>query len=355
MKLEELGFSHWFKSKIDPTKLIEYQIARIVTVNKDSYLIRNRKKDVFAEVTGKFKFDADLPLDYPTVGDWVYAKYFNQDSFAVISEIFPRKTILKRKTSGKKIEFQLIAANIETAFIIQSLDYNYNLRRLERYLAMINESNIRPIVLLSKNDLLSPLNVEEKISEIHTIMPDLQIMAFSNITNSGLSKIEELLIPGETFCLLGSSGVGKTSLLNNLLTEAQFETRAIREKDGKGRHTTARRHLNILKNGAMLIDTPGMRELGNIGLESGIDNTFDEISELSRQCHFNNCSHTQENGCAVLSALKEGTISRERYENYIKMNKESAYHEKSYYEKRRKDKQFGKMIKSVKKHIKSKK
>jgi len=354
MKLEELGFSHWFKDKIDPVKLIEYKIARIVTVNKDSYLIRNEKKDVFAELTGKFKFNVDSPLDYPTVGDWVYVKYFDQNSFAVISEIFPRKTILKRKTSGKKIEFQLIAANIETAFIVQSLDYNYNLRRLERYLAMINESNIRPVVLLSKSDLLSHVNAEEKISEIHTIMPDIQIVAFSNITNSGLSIIEELLIPGETFCLLGSSGVGKTSLLNNLLAEARFETQAIREKDGKGRHTTSRRHLNILKNSAMLIDTPGMREMGNIGLESGIDDTFDDISELSRQCRFNNCSHTKENECAVLAALKDGTISQEHYQNYIKMNKESVYYEKSYYEKRRKDKQFGKMIKSAKKQIKNK-
>jgi ribosome biogenesis GTPase len=348
MKLEELGFSHWFKDKIDPVKLIEYKIARIITVNKDSYLIRNEKKDVFAELTGKFKFNADSPLDYPTVGDWVYVKYFDQNSFAVISEIFPRKTILKRKTSGKKIEFQLIAANIETAFIVQSLDYNYNLSRLERYLAMINESNIRPVVLLSKSDLLSHVNAEEKISEIHTIMPDIQIVAFSNITNSGLSIIEELLIPGETFCLLGSSGVGKTSLLNNLLAEARFETQAIREKDGKGRHTTSRRHLNILKNSAMLIDTPGMREMGNIGLESGIDDTFDDISELSRQCRFNNCSHTKENECAVLAALKDGTISQKHYQNYIKMKKESVYHEKSYYEKRRKDKQFGKMIKSAK-------
>ena len=355
MKLEELGLSHWFKDKIDSKKLIEYQIARVVTVNKDSYLIRNEKKDVFAEVTGKLKFNVDSPLDYPTVGDWVYVKYIDQDSFAVISEIFPRKTILKRKTAGKKIEFQLIAANIETAFIVQSLDHNYNLRRLERYLTIIHESNIRPIILLSKNDLLSSVNAEEKISEIHTIMPDIQVVAFSNITSSGVSKVEELLIPGETFCLLGSSGVGKTSLLNNLLTEVQFKTRPIREKDGKGRHTTSRRHLNILKNGAMLIDTPGMRELGNIGLESGIDDTFDEISELSRQCRFNNCSHTQENGCAILAALKEGTISQERYQNYLKINKESVYHEKSYYEKRRKDKQFGKMIKSAKKQIKNKK
>lgn len=355
MKLETLGLSHWFKGKIDPAKLNEYQIARVITVNKDSYIIRNEKKDVFAEVTGKFEFNADSPLDYPTVGDWVYAKYLNQDSFAVINEILPRKTILKRKTSGKKIEFQLIAANIETAFIVQALDCNYNLRRLERYLAMINESNICPIVLLRKNDLLSPMDVGEKISEIHTVMPDIQVVTFSNITNSGLGEVEKLLAPSETFCLLGSSGVGKTSLLNNLLAEARFKIQAIREKDGKGRHTTAHRQLNILKNGAMLIDTPGMRELGNIDAESGINNTFDEITKLAEQCRFNNCSHIQDDGCAVLAALRDGKISQERYQNYIKMNKESIYYGMSYLEKRRKNKQFGKFIKSVKKHIRSKK
>jgi len=311
-----------------------------------------KKKEVFAEVTGKFQFNADSPLDYPTVGDWVYARYLDQDSFAVINEILPRKTILKRKTSGKKIEFQLIAANIETAFIIQALDFNYNLRRLERYLAMINESNIRPIVLLSKNDLLSSMEVKEKISEIHAVMPDIQVVAFSNITSSGLVELEKLLVPGETFCLLGSSGVGKTSLLNTLLAEERFEVKAVREKDGRGRHTTAYRQLIILKNGAMLIDTPGMRELGNFGLESGIDNTFEEITELSKRCRFSNCSHLQDEGCAVLAALKDGRISQERYQNYIKMNKESTYYEMSYLEKRRKNKQFGKFIKSVKTHIK---
>ena len=275
-------------------------------------------------------------------------------NFALIEEIFPRKTVLKRKTPGKKIDFQLIAANIDTAIVIQALDHNYNLRRLERYLAMINESNIHPVVLLSKDDLFSPTEVEKKISEIHTVMPDIQIKAFSNITNSGLSEIEKILIPGKTFCLLGSSGTGKTSLLNTLLNEERFEVRTVREKDGKGRHTTTSRQLIMLKNGAMLIDTPGMRELGNIGLESGINHTFDEIAKLSRQCRFNNCSHLQEDGCAVLAALKEGTISRERYQNYMKMHKESIYYEMSYLEKRRKNKQFGKLIKSVKKQIKNK-
>jgi len=347
MQLEELGFSNWFQDRMDSTNVSDCQIARVITVTKESYIIRNGKNDVIAELTGRLMFTAESKLDYPTVGDWVYAQYYDGDSLAIIHEIIPRKTILKRKTSGKRIEFQLVAANIDTAFIIQSLDANYNLRRLERYLVMINAANIRPIVLLSKSDLLSPEELEEKLAGIHKLMPSIQIIAFSNKSNFGLQQIIELLVPKETYCLLGSSGVGKTTLLNNLLGDAQFETQAIREKDGKGRHTTTRRQLNFLPNGAMLIDTPGMREMGNFGIESGINDTFDEIAELSKQCQYNNCSHTQEAGCAVLLALQNGTISQERYQNYERMNKESAYYEMSYLEKRRKDKQFAKLCKSV--------
>lgn len=355
MNLDELGFSNWFQEKIDFTKLNEYKIARVIAVNKDSYIIKNEKNDVIAELTGKMVFGADSPLDYPTVGDWVYAQYLDEGSFAVIHEILPRKSILKRKTSGKKIEFQLIAANIDTAFIIQSLDFNYNLRRLERYLVMVNESNIHPVVLLSKSDLISPNELEEKISEIHAAMPVIQIVAFSNINNCGLDGVKKILNFGKTFCLLGSSGVGKTTLLNSLLDKELFETQAVREKDGKGRNTTTRRQLINLNNGAMVIDTPGMRELGNIGIESGLNDTFDEIAVLSSQCRFNDCSHTHENKCAVLTALKNGKISRERYQNYIKMKKESIYNEMSYFAKRQKDKQFGKLYKSVMKHKNNKK
>lgn len=350
MNLEELGFDNWFQEKIDSSKSNDYKIARVIAVNKDSYIIKNGKNDVLAEITGKLMFSADSPLDYPTVGDWVYAQYLDGESFAVIHEILPRKSILKRKTPGKKIDFQLIAANIDTVFIIQSLDSDYNLRRLERYLVMINESNIHPVVLLSKSDLLSPGERKKKISEIHSVMPAIQIVAFSNINNYGLDRVKILLKSGETFCLLGSSGVGKTTLLNSLLDKALYETQAVREKDGKGRHTTNYRQLINLKNGAMVIDTPGMRELGNIGVESGLNETFDEIAELSSQCRYNDCSHTGENGCAVLAALKNGKISQKRYQNYIKMYKESIYNEMSYLEKRNKDKQFGKLYKSVMKH-----
>ena len=352
--IEELGFDSWFTEKVDKSKASEFQIARIVAVHKDSYLVRNETSEIFAELTGKFIFQAESPLDYPTVGDWVYARFLNDDTLAVIEEVFPRKTFLKRKTSGKKIEFQLIASNIDTAFIVQSLDFNFNIRRMERYLAMVNEGNIEPVVLLSKNDLLSPSEVNDKISDIKNLMPDVTVVAFSNLTKSAFNEIEALFQSGKTYCLIGSSGVGKTTLLNNLIGEEVFTTKSISEKTSKGRHATTSRQLHLLDNGAMIVDTPGMRELGNIAMESGIEQTFDEIVSLSNQCRFSDCTHTNEKGCAILKALENGDISPERFENFVKMSKESAYHNMSYLEKRQKDKEFGKMVKSIMKHKKKK-
>lgn len=352
MNIEKFGFDKWFQDRIDSAKLTNHQIARIMTVNKNGYTINDGKNDVFAEITGKMVFNADSPLDLPAVGDWVYVQFFDDDSLAIIHEILPRKSLLKRKTSGKKIEFQLIAANIDTAFIIQSLDANYNPRRLERYMVMINESRIQPVVLLSKSDLLDSDEIEKKIWDIQRITPDLSIVAFSNENGFGLDRVKALLVSGKTYCLLGSSGVGKSTLLNNLMNKEVFETQPVRERDGKGRHTTARRQLIILQNGAMVVDTPGMRELGNFAVESGLSDTFNEIAALTDECRFNDCTHVSEEGCAVLGALKNGMISKERYQSYIKMIKESVYNEMSYLEKRRKDKAFGKLCRSVMKQKK---
>jgi ribosome biogenesis GTPase len=354
MNIEQLGFNNWFFDRIDPAKLIDHQIARVITVHKDSYTINNGKGDVPAEVTGKLMFSAESPLEYPATGDWVLARYFDNDSFAIINDIVPRKSILKRKTSGKKIEFQLIATNIDTGLIVQSLDTNYNLRRLERYLVMVNESNIQPVVLLSKSDLLPVNEIDKKITEIQALIPGIRIFPFSNKDQTGLQHVKELLVPWKTYCLLGSSGVGKTTLINNLQDEVRLKTQSVREKDGKGRHITTRRELINLQNGAMIIDTPGMRELGNFAIDTGIQSTFDEIAELSNQCRYNDCSHTQEQGCSILAALKDGIISQERYQNFIKLNKESAFYEMSYLEKRHKDKKFGKFVKSVMKEKKYK-
>ncbi|MBU1196337.1 MAG: ribosome small subunit-dependent GTPase A [Proteobacteria bacterium] len=345
--LNTLGFDQWFQDRVLPEKMQGFDIARVVAVHKDSYVITSGKKDVFAELIGKMIYNAVSALDYPAVGDWVLAKFYDDSTFSIIHEIVQRKSLLKRKTSGKKVDFQIIAANIDVAFIVQSLDDNFNLRRLERYLVIINESNIRPVFLLSKSDLFPPEKIAACIQSIHQIMPHLQVYPFSNENKSGLKIIEALLTPNLTYCLLGSSGVGKTSLLNNLMGQSVFKTAPVREKDSKGRHATTSRQLTVLANGAMVIDTPGMRELGNFSMDTGIEETFCEITALSEKCLFNDCTHVSEKGCAILLAVEEGRLSADRYHNYIKMNKEAAYNEMSYLEKKKKDKQFGKQCKAV--------
>jgi ribosome biogenesis GTPase / thiamine phosphate phosphatase len=352
-RLEKLGFGKWFQDNVDPVDLDRFDIARVIAVHKDSYMINNGENDVFAELIGKMVFGATSPVDYPAVGDWVFANFYDENTFSIIHNVFPRKTLLKRKTPGKKIDFQLIAANIDVAFIVQSLDTNFNLRRLERYLVMVKESNIKPIVLLSKSDLFDIENIEKRVTEIHKIMPLLHVQPFSNKDESGLKNIKDLLAPRQTYCLLGSSGVGKTTLLNNLIGESIFTTKTVREKDSKGRHATNYRQLIKLDCEAMLIDTPGMRELGNFSVETGIDETFTEITELSEQCQFTSCTHVNEKGCAVIKAVENGQVPEKRYQNYIKVKKESIFNEMSYLEKRQKDKQFGKLCKTVMKHKKN--
>ena len=350
--IENLGFDNWFKEIINPSQNPDFKIVRVISVNKNSFVVSNGVKDIYAELTGKFLFNSEDSLDLPAVGDWVYAQLFDDDSLAIIHDILPRKSLLKRKASGKKVEYQLIAANIDTAIIMQSLDSNFNLRRLERYLVMINEGKITPVIFLSKSDLISKVEIEKKKNEINNILPDVTVAAFSNNSLSDIENIKTLFTPFKTYCLLGSSGVGKTTLLNNLIHQELYKTQPIREKDERGKHTTTRRELIVLENGAIIIDNPGMRELGVISNESGLGDTFNEIDELSDQCKYKDCTHTVEAGCAVLEAVERGEISEERYNNYIKIYKESLYNEMSYVEKRQKDKKFGKFFHSTMKDVK---
>ena len=348
---EKLGFDNWFQDKVDLSKT-EFNISRVISVNKNSFVVSNGIKEIYAELTGKFLFNSEDSLDMPAVGDWVYTQLFDDDELAIIHEILPRKSLLKRKASGKKVDYQLIAANIDTAIIMQSLDSNFNLRRLERYLVMINEGKITPVIFLSKSDLISPEEIEQKQNDIRKILPDVNVEAFSNNTASDIENIKSFFKPYKTYCLLGSSGVGKTTLLNNLIHQELYKTQPTREKDGRGKHTTTRRELIVLENGAIIIDNPGMRELGVISNESGLGDTFNEIDDLAFLCKYKDCTHTVEIGCAVLDALHRKEISEERYNNYIKIYKESLYNEMSYVEKRQKDKKFGKFFHSTMKDVK---
>ena len=252
------------------------------------------------------------------------------------------------RSAGEKVKYQAIAANIDSAFIVQSCHFDFNLRRLERYLVMVNEGRIEPLILLTKIDLIDHETLEQMVADIRRFDNTLRILAISNLTEAGIDQVREAIEPGRTYCLLGSSGVGKTSLINHLLGRNTFETNTV-SGTGEGRHTTSRRQLVILPQGAMLVDTPGMRELGLLGASQAIGDSFAGIGELTARCRFGNCSHTNEPGCAVLAAIEDGTLSQDHYRNYIKLNKESEFHEMSYLDKRKKDKAFGRLIKAVKK------
>ena len=346
-KLESIGYGDWFRSQVDVDKTAIHEVARVVSVHKDSYVVTKGDGEVFAELAGNLYYTASSPSDLPTTGDWIYANFYDDDSHAIIHGVIPRKTLLKRKTAGKLVEFQLIAANIDVAFIIQSVDSNLNLRRMERYLVMVNESGITPVILLSKCDLISQEKIEEIEGKVLDVAPQTTVLTFSNVSGENIDTINSSLLHGNTYCLLGSSGVGKTTLLNSILGSEEYEIRSVNKKHSKGRHTTTSRELIQLKNGALLIDTPGMRELGNMSVDTGLDETFSDIVELTQQCKFSNCSHSNEKGCAILTAIEEGELAEQRYNNYRKMINESAFNEMSYSEKRKKDKAFGKLIKST--------
>ncbi len=351
MKLNNLGFDRWFEAHISEFPREDGGIARIAAVDRGAYLIRNESGEVPAELAGKLSYRIENSGELPCVGDWVTVQYHNDDTAAIIRRIFPRKTFLRRKTAGENVDFQMIAANIDTAFIVQSCHFDFNPHRMDRYLVMAADGCVEPIVVLTKTDLITQDELEQKLAIIRSTVTRARVFALSNISGIGFDEFRQTLSPGRTYCLLGSSGVGKTTLINHLMGQDAFGTKTV-SGTGEGTHTTSRRQLIVLDQGAMLIDTPGMREVGLIGASDGVKIGFEDLLGLSANCRYADCRHEHEPGCAIRAAIESGELNEDRYLSYIKLKKESEYHEMSYLDKRKKDKAFGRFIKSVKRQMK---
>ena len=350
MNLRQLGFDDWFSDHASALLQPGQSVARVMTVDRNAYLVRSERQETPAELSGRLRHTVESESDLPCVGDWVCIQHASPE-LAIIHSVLPRKSFLRRKRPGKIVDFQMIAANIDVAFVVQSAHYDFNVRRLDRYLVACSDGGIEPVVILSKTDLMTPEEVDGQLLDIRGAGVASQIIPVSNTTGSGLDRFRSLVEPGKTYCFIGSSGVGKSTLINRLIGEDRLETRVV-SATGEGTHTTSRRQLLRQDNGAMLIDTPGMREFGLLGTSDGLDESFSEIQDLSIACRFADCSHTDEPGCAVLEAVKNDELSEDRYQSYIKLKKENEYHDMSYVERRQKDRDFGRFIKTFKKQSK---
>ncbi len=344
MELTQLGFDQGVKDHACELCKSGQLIARVTVVDRGWYIVKNDDGEVAARATGKFLHSTESTCDMPCVGDWACLHYKDSHKSALIHTILPRKSFLRRKSIGKTTESQMIAANVDVAFIVQSCIYDFNVSRLERYLVMVKEGHVEPILILSKTDLVSADELEQLIQKIRRVGITTRIITLSNVTEDGLDKVRDLVEFGKTYCLIGSSGVGKTTIINQLIGHNTLKTRTVSES-GEGRHATVRRQLIVLEQGGMFIDTPGMREIGLFGVGRGVEENFDDIQKLSLSCRFTNCSHTNEPGCAVLQAIKGGKLPWEHYNNFLKLKKESESNVSSYIDKQRKDKtgrKFGK-------------
>ena len=350
MTLEDIGYSNVFERLRAEQKLEGFDIGRVVAEHKERYTVKSPDGEFDAEITGNMRFTAKSREDFPAVGDWVSLIIYDGDS-AIIHDILPRFSVIKRQAIGQFGEVQIIATNIDYAFLAQAADRDFNINRLERYLTICNTSGVKPVIVLTKTDLIDEPTLNILIESIKARIIHVPVLAISNETRDGYEAVNALIEKGKTYCMLGSSGVGKSSLVNNLSGKTLMRTDAISQSTHKGRHVTTNRELVVLDNGGILIDNPGMREVGIADAGNGLEITFDLIFQLSGDCKFKDCTHTNEVGCAVLEAVENGEIDPASYENYRKMEREKAHFEASIAEKRKREKEFGKIMKNYKKDI----
>jgi ribosome biogenesis GTPase / thiamine phosphate phosphatase len=348
MKLEDIGFNDQFERYRIDNGLTDFEIGRVISEHKERYIVKTVIGEFDTEITGNLRFSARNRADFPAVGDWVALTSLDADSM-IIHKILPRFSTVSRQAVGQFGEIQIIATNIDYALIVQAADRDFNINRIERYLTICYSSKVIPIIVLTKTDLINEQLKTEIVESISQRIKDIPVFALSNMTQSGYEPLKQIIEKGKTFCLLGSSGVGKSTLLNNLSGKPVMKTDEISHSTNKGRHITSHRELIVIENGGILIDNPGMREVGIVDTAYGLETTFDLIYSLSHECKFKDCTHTTETGCAVLEAVSKGRIDKSSYGNFVKMEKEKNHFESTVFEKRKKDKSFGKMIKNFKK------
>lgn len=350
MTIEDLGYNETLESYRVDNNLDSFEIGRVVAEHKDRYAVKTAEGEYDAELIGNLRFTAENRYDLPAVGDWVAFSEYDEGK-ALIHSIYPRKSIIERKAVGKSGRVQIIATNVDCGLIVQSVDRNFNLNRLERYLTICHSSDVEPVIVLSKIDLIPESDLQTIKDQINHRIKDALVMAISH-ESEGYDQVENFIEARKTYCLLGSSGVGKSTLLNNLSGQLHMKTGEISSSVNKGRHITSHRELIVLDNGGIIIDNPGMREVGIADTSGGLETTFELILEYAQQCRFKDCTHMHEEDCAVLQAVEEGEIDEAAYANFRKMEKEKDHFESDVAERRKKDKQFGKLIKRIQKEKK---
>lgn len=329
MTLETLGWNSFFQNQFHHSNYFNpnFSVARVSVQYINRYDLYSELGEISGEITGKLRFLAEEnSAELPAVGDWVIIQSFPEEQKAVIHAVLERKSKFTRKSAGSELTEQIVASNVDTVFIVTGLDQNYNLRRIERYLLAAWNSGSQPVVVLNKSDLCNDL--PSKISEVESVAIGVPVFAVNTIDRIGLDKLQQFIRQGETVAFLGSSGVGKSSLINKLIGEDKLNTGSVSISNSKGKHTTTHRELILLPNGGLVIDTPGMRELQLWEDESGLSTTFEDIIDLMAKCKFSNCQHQNENGCAVNEALENKTLDSSRYHNFLKMQKELNYIER---------------------------
>lgn len=344
--LEALGWNTWFDEQAT-LRCPKSAVARVAAVDRDQLLLLDETGAFRAKLSGKHMHESGSSSEQTCVGDWVCVEKSQADQFGQVRGVLDRKTRLRRKVAGESVEYQMIAANMDFVIIVQSCHYDFNVKRLERYLVMVGEGGATPYILLTKVDLVGSEVLAAQLAQIKSAGVAAPVLTLSNVTREGVDELKGVLSPGKTYCFVGSSGVGKSTIVNGLVGRDVLKTKAVSET-GEGRHTTVRRELIVLAHGAMVIDNPGMREFGVLAAVGGSDANYADIGALSSRCHFRDCTHINEPNCAVLNALAAGELDATHYANFIRSRSASERSPRPSAEKHKKDKDLGRYIKSAK-------